>query len=128
MDKAHVTILALLIAGATVLGAIAVTRTTNLGHAARHTNDAAVAARAKQLGAYAAKLQKELKAKPPALPAVPKPKPVAAPVAAPAPAPAPAPGPTIIYHRPPPVVTVIHTHHHGDDGESDGGGGGGGDD
>jgi hypothetical protein len=127
MDKAHVTILALLIAGATVLGAIAVTRTTNLGHAARHTNDAAVAARAKQLGAYAAKLQKELKAKPPALPAVPKPKPVAAPVAA-APAPAPAPAPTIIYHRPPPVVTVIHTHHHGDDGESDGGGGGGGDD
>jgi len=126
MNKAHVTILALLIAGATVLGAIAVTRTTNLGHAARHTNDAAVAARAKQLGAYAAKLQKELKAKPPALPAVPKPKPVAAPVAAPAPAPAPA--PTIIYHRPPPVVTVIHTHHHGDDGESDGGGGGGGDD
>jgi hypothetical protein len=124
MDKAHVTILALLIAGATVLGAIAVTRTTNLGHAARHTNDAAVAARAKQLGAYAAKLQKELKAKPPALPAVPKPKPVAAPVAAPAPAPA----PTIIYQRPPPVVTVIHTHHHGDDGESDGGGGGGGDD
>jgi hypothetical protein len=122
MNKAHVTILALLIASATVLGAIAVTRTTNLGRTARHTNDAALAARAKQLGAYAAKLQKELKAKPPALPAVPKPKPVAAPVAAPAPAPAPA--PTIIYHRPPPVVTVIHTHHHGDDGESEGGGGG----
>jgi hypothetical protein len=125
MDKAHVTILALLIAGATVLGAIAVTRTTHLGHAARQTNDAAVAARAKQLGAFAAKLQKELKAKPPALPAVPKPKPVAAPVAAPAPAAAAAPAPRIIYHRPPPVVTVIHTHHHGDDGESDGGGGGG---
>jgi hypothetical protein len=126
MDKAHVTILALLIAGATVLGAIAVTRTTHLGRAARHTNDAAVAARAKQLGAYAARLQKELEAKPPALPRVPKPKPVAA--VPPAAAPAPAVAPTIIYHRPPPVVTVVHTHHHGDDGESDGGGGGGGDD
>ncbi len=124
MNRAHVTILALLIAGATVLGTVAVTRTTNLGRAARHTNDAAVAARAKQLGAYAAKLQKELKAKPPALPAVPKPKPLPASVAPPASAAA----PTIIYHRPPPVVTIVHTHHHGDDGESDGGGGGGGDD
>lgn len=124
MNKAHLTILALLIAGATVLGAIAVTRTTNLGRAARHTNDAAIAARAKQLGAYAAKLQQELKAKPPALPRVPKPKPIPAPTAAPAPAAV----PRIIYHRPPPVVTVIHTHHHGDDGESGGGGGGGGDD
>lgn len=124
MNKAHLTILALLIAGATVLGAIAVTRTTNLGRAARHTNDAAFTARAKQLGAYAVKLQKELRAKPPALPPIPKPKPVSAPAATPAPGAA----PTIVYHRPPPVVTVIHTHHHGDDGGSDGGGGGGGDD
>jgi cell division protein FtsN len=123
MNKAHVTLFALLVAGATVLGVVAVTRTTGLGRAARHTNDAAVAARTKQLQAYAAKLQKELKAKPPALPRVPKPKPVpAAPVAAPAPAPAPT--PRIVYHQPPPVVTVIHRHH-GDDGESDGGGGGG---
>jgi len=123
MNKAHVTLFALLVAGATVLGAIAMTRTTGLGRVARHTNDAAVAARAKQLGAYAAKLQKELKAKPPALPAVPKPAP------APAAAPAQQPPPRIVYHRPPAVVTVVHTHH-GDDGshESDGGGGDGGDD
>jgi hypothetical protein len=100
-----------------------VTRTTGLGRAARHTNDAAVAARTKQLGAYAAKLQKELKAKPPALPRVPKPAP------APPAAPAPQPAPRIVYHRPPAVVTVVHSHH-GDDGshESDGGGGEGGDD
>ena len=124
MNKAHLTLFALLVAGATVLGAVAVTRTTHLGRAARNTNDAAIAARTKQLGAYAAKLQKELKAKPPALPPVPKPKP-AAPAAA---APAAAAAPTIVYHRPPAVVTVIHTHHHGDDGESDGGDGGGGDD
>jgi hypothetical protein len=125
MNKAHLTIFALLVAGATVLGAVAVTRTTGLGQAARHTNDAAVTAQTKQLAAYAAKLQKELKAKPPALPRVPK----AAPVAAPAAPVAQAAAPRIVYHRPPPVVTVVHTHH-GDDGESDGGGdgGGGGDD
>jgi hypothetical protein len=124
MNKAHVTLFAILVAGATILGAVAVTRTTGLGRAARHTNDAAVTARTKQLAAYAAKLQKELEAKPPALPAVPKPAP-----AAPAAAPAPQAAPRIVYHRPPPVVTVIHRHH-GDDGsgESDGGGGGGGDD
>jgi hypothetical protein len=124
MNKAHVTLGALLFAAAAVLGAIAVTHTTGLGQAARHTNDALIAARTKQLAAFAAKLQKELKAKPPALPAVPKPKPVR--VAAPAPQAAPA--PRIVYHQPPPVVIVKH--HHGDDGShgGDGGGGGGGDD
>jgi non-ribosomal peptide synthetase component E (peptide arylation enzyme) len=65
MNKAHVTLFALLVAGAAVLGAIAVTRTTGLGSAARHTNDAALVARTKQLAAYAAKLRKEFKAKPP---------------------------------------------------------------
>ena len=49
MNKAHLTLFALLVAGATILGAVAVTRTTGLGRAARHTNDAAVAARTKQL-------------------------------------------------------------------------------
>jgi non-ribosomal peptide synthetase component E (peptide arylation enzyme) len=116
MNKAHVTLFALLVAGATVLGAVALTRTTNLGRAARHTNDAAVVARTKQLTAYAAKLQKELKAKPPALPPVPKPSPAAAPAQQPA--------PQVVYHQPPPVVTVVHSHH-GDDGpEAEGGGGG----
>ena len=127
MNKSYLTLFALLVAGATVLGAVAVTRTTHLGRAAQHTNDAAIAARTRQLAAYAVKLQKELKAKPPALPAVPKRKPAPAPVAAAA-APATAGAPRIVYHRPQPVVTVVHTHHHGDDGESDCGGGGGGDD
>jgi len=126
MNKAHLTLFAILVAGATVLGAVAVTRTTGLGRAARHTNDAAVTARTRQLAVYAAKLQKELKAKPPALPPVPKPAPAPAPAAAPVAQAA----PRIVYHRPPPVVTVVHTHHHGDDGGADGGGdgGGGGDD
>jgi non-ribosomal peptide synthetase component E (peptide arylation enzyme) len=118
MNKAHVTLFALLVAGATVLGAVALTRTTNLGRAAQHTNDAAIAARTKQLTAYAAKLQKELKAKPPALPPVPKPSPAAASGQQQP--------PRIVYHQPPPVVTVVHRHH-GDDGP-EGGGGEGGDD
>jgi hypothetical protein len=125
MNKAHLTLFASLIAGATILGAIAVTRTTGLGRAAQSTNDAAVAARTKQLGAYAAKLQKQLKARPPALPRRPKPKPV--PVAAPAAA-ASQSAPRIVYHQPPPVVTVGPTTHHGDEGSHDSEGGGGGDD
>lgn len=126
MNKAHLTLFALLVAGATVLGAVALTRTTGLGRAARHTNDAAITARTRQLEAYAVKLQKELKARPPALPKVPQPRPAAAAVAPAQQAAA----PTIVYHRPPAIVTVIHTHHHGDDGgdDSDGGGGGSGDD
>jgi hypothetical protein len=121
MNKALLTIFALLVAGAAVLGTVAVTRTTGLGRAARHSNDAAVAARTRQLGAYAAKLQKELKAKPPALPRIPRPSARATPAGRQA--------PRIVYHRPPPVVVVVHRHH-GDDGsrESDGGGGGSGDD
>lgn len=122
MNKFHVTVLALLFAGSAVLGAVAVTRTTHLGSAATQANNSAVAARAKQLTVYAAKLRQELKARPPALPAVPKASPAPAPVVAAA---APA-APRIVYHQPPPIVVTIHKHH-GDDG-SDGGGGGGGDD
>jgi hypothetical protein len=112
MNKAHVTLFALLVAGATVLGAVALTRTTNLGRAARHTNDAAVVAQTKQLTSYAAKLKKELKAKPPALPPVPNASSAGSQSAV----------PHVIYKQPPPIVTVIHRHH-GDDG----GGGGRGD-
>ena len=110
MNKVHVTIFAILVTATAVLGAAAVTHTTGLGRAARHTNDAAVGARAKQLEAYAAKLKRELKAKPPALPPIPKPA-----VSAPAP---PAPAPRIVYHRPPPVVVTVHRHH-GDDGSGE---------
>jgi hypothetical protein len=111
MNRAHVTLFAILIAAATVLGAVAVTRTTGLGRAARHTNDAAVVAQTKQLTAYAAKLKKELKAKPPALPPVPKASSAGGGSAA----------PHVVYQQPPPIVTVIHKHH-GDDGPEGGGG------
>jgi hypothetical protein len=123
MNKAHVTLLALLLAGAAVLGSAALSRTTALGHSAQHANDAALAARTKQLSTYAAKLRQELRAKPPRLPAIPK---QSAAVAAPAPRPQ---APRIVYHQPPPVVVTVHRSH-GDDGshETEGGGGGGGDD
>jgi hypothetical protein len=117
MQKLHVTVIALLLAGAAVFGAVAVARTTGLGSAARQSNDAAFAARVHQLSTYAAKLRKELRAKPPALPAVPRAKPVAAAAAS---------APRIVYHRPPPVVVTVHRH--GDDGSREADGGGGGDD
>jgi hypothetical protein len=111
MNKAHLTILAVLFAASAVLGAVAVTRTTHLGAASRAAADATVAAQTQQLSAYAASLKKQLESKPPALPAVPKP--AAASAAA---------SPRIVYQQPPPVVVTVH--HHGDDGSEDGGGGG----
>ena len=121
MNKVHVTIFAILVAATAVLGTAAVIRTTGLGRAARHTNDAAVSARTRQLEAYAAKLRRELKAKPPALPRIPKPV-----AAAPAPQPQ---APRVVYHRPPPVVVTVHRRN-GDDGSRETGDsrGGGGDD
>lgn len=127
MNKVHVTIFAILVAATAVLGTAAVTRTTGLGRAAQHTNDAAVTARTRQLETYAAKLQRQLKAKPPALPRIPKPKPAVAPPVAAAAAVQASAAPRIVYHRPPPVVHIVHRHH-GDDGSHDGGGGGSGDD
>jgi hypothetical protein len=116
MHKLHVTAIALLLAGAAVFGAVAVARTTGLGAAARQSNDVAFAARVHQLSTYAAKLRKELRAKPPVLPAVPRARPVAATASS---------APRIVYHQPPPVVVTVH-HRHEDDGsrEADGGGGG----
>lgn len=117
MHKFHVTVIALLLGGAAVFGAVAVAHTTKLGSAARQSNDAAYSARVHQLSSFAAKLRKELHAQPPALPAVPK--------AHPAPAAA-ASAPRIVYHQPPPVVVTVHRH--SDDGSREADGGGGGDD
>lgn len=116
MNKAHLTILAVLFAASAVLGAVAVTRTTHLGAASRAAEDKTVAAQTHQLATYAAALKKELQRKPPKLPVVPK---------APAQGSAPA-APRIVYQQPPPVVVTLH--HHGDDGSEGGDGGGGGDD
>lgn len=117
MQKLHVAAVALLLAGAAVLGSVAVARTTGLGSAARQANSAALSARAKQLTAYAAKLRQELKTRPPALPSVPNPAPAASSP--------PARAPRVVYRQPPPIVVTLHKHH-GDDGsaETDGEGGG----
>ena len=103
MNKAHLTILAVLFAAATVLGAVAVTRTTHLGAASRAADKATVAAQTHQLSAYAATLKKQLESKPPALPAVPKARTSSAGAA-----------PRIVYQQPPPVVVTLHRA--GDDG------------
>jgi hypothetical protein len=124
MTKVNVALIAGLLAVAAVLGTVAATRTVSLGAAGRHATNATVAARAKQLDAYAASLRHALAHKPPALPAVPKVP--AAPAVSPA---TQAPSQRIVYQRPPPIVVVKHTHH-GDDGfeQADGAGGGGGND
>jgi hypothetical protein len=107
MHKLHVTVVAALLAVAVVLGGVAVLKTTGLGTSARQANEAAVAAKARQLAAYQVSLHRALAAKTPALPKVP----------------AGSAQPTqqrVVYHRPPPVVVVEHTHH-GDDGDEGGG-------
>ena len=97
MNKLHVTLIALLLAVAAVFATVALTRTSGLGTASRRAADAAYNARVTQLNAYAASLQRTLRA---------------APASTSGPTP---PATRIVYHRPPPIVVVKHTHH-GDDG------------
>lgn len=113
MTRLHVTAVSALLAVAVVLGAVAAMRTTGLGAASQHANDAAVAAKTRQLAAYERSLTRALAAKTPALPKVPARSSV----------PAQPPQQRVIYHRPPPVVVVKHTHR-GDDGNETGSGGG----
>jgi hypothetical protein len=119
MRKSNVAVIAGLLAAAAVLGGVALVRTTGLGAASRAANDAAVAAKEKQLAAFQAKLERALARKTPALPPLPKAVQASAAVS---PAGA-APQAKVVYRRPPPIVVVKHTHH-GDDGyEAEGGGG-----
>ena len=117
MHKLNLTLIAALIAGAAVLGTVAAVRTTALSTAHTRSADRTVAQRAKQLDRFEAALRAQLRKRPPALPAVPKP------AAAPAPSNVQA-APRVVYRRPAPIVVVRHTHH-GDDGEHEAQGGGG---
>lgn len=121
MRKLHVAGVSLVLALAAVLGTGALTRTTGLGAAARHANDAVVAAKTRQLAAYETKLRQALAAGTPALPPLSK---AVSRGAAPATT---APRQRVVYRRPPPVVVVTHASH-GDDGYERAEGGGGGDD
>ncbi len=110
MHKLHLLLVALLLAGAAVLGAVAVTRTTGLGSTGRRANDRYVAARAAQLATAERKLREALARRPPPLPPLPKAR-------------AAAPTPRIVYRRPPPVVVTVHRSHADDGHESEGGDG-----
>jgi len=109
MNKIHVALIAGLLALAAVLGTLAATRTVSLGASGRHASDAAVAARTRQLDAYAASLRRALAHKPPALPAASAATLRSGPVRT----------PRVIYHRPPPIVVVKHRTH-GDEGGAEG--------
>jgi len=106
MKKLHVSLIALLLALAAVLGTFAATRTASLGTSSRQAGNAAYAASSKRLDAFSAQLKRELAAKPAAIQS-----PARAAVT-----------PRIVYRRPPALVVVKHTHH-GDDGSEHAGGG-----
>ena len=96
MRKLHITIVALLLAGAAVLGMVAMARTARVGAATTQRNDAAYRARVKQLNAAEARLRSALAAKPAAPAAV---------VAA---------GPRVVFRRPAPIVVTLHKRHRDD--------------
>jgi hypothetical protein len=111
VKKIHVALIAGLIALAALAGTFAAARTTSLGAAGRNASPALMAKRTRQLDAYAAALNRALKQKPPALPAVPTT------------ARGPQGSPAVIYRRPAPIVVVKHTHHGDDQSEHAEGGG-----
>jgi len=97
MRKLHVTIVATLLAGAAVLGAVAVTHTVRLGAARQQSSNASVQARTEQLDRLQASLERALAQRPAAR------------------------APRIVYHRPSPVVVVRHTARGDDGGAFEGG-------
>ncbi len=115
MNKIHVALIAGLLALAALAGTFAATRTVSLGAAGKHASNAAIAARTRQLDAYASSLRRALANKPPAVPSV---------SGATAGPPAPAAPPLVIYHRPPPIVVVKHSSHSGEGIERGDSGGG----
>jgi hypothetical protein len=108
MKKIHALAIALVLAVSAGLGLAAATRTAGLRTATSTTvsSSNAVAARSHKLDRVEASLQRALRDKPPALPAVP---------AARRPAAA-APAQRVVYRRPAPIVVIKHGSHHGDDG------------
>lgn len=107
MKKLHVSLIALLLALAAVVGTFAATRTASLGTSSRQASNAAYNAKVKQLDAFSAKLRQELAAKPAQIQ-----------VKAPARA---AVTPRVVYRRPPAIIVVKHTHHGDDGSEREGG-------
>jgi hypothetical protein len=111
MSRKHSLVISVLLGACVVTGASAALKTTHLGQAGKKadlTPTSVIEARRAKLGLYEASLQKALRAKTPALPAVPRFAPVSMPVVASAPvaatAPTTAPDPTVT--SPPPTTTT----------------------
>ena len=110
MSRKHSLVISVLLGACVVTGASAALKTTHLGQAGKKadlTPTSVIEARRAKLDLYEASLQKALRAKTPALPAVPRFAPVSLPVVASAPvaatAPTTAPDPTVT--SPPPTTT-----------------------
>lgn len=123
MKKIHVVSVALLLGVAAVFGVVAATRTAGIGSTAQtHVSGATIAARERRLALVERRLQRSLRARPPALPTVP------ARPAAPVLQRAASPPPQIVYRRPAPLVVVKSSSHHGEHEGAEGRDSGGGDD
>jgi hypothetical protein len=90
MNRRHAVAISLFLALALVAGTFAALRTAGLG---AHASAAQVAAKSRQLDRFEARLAREAKRRPPALPAA---------------APAAAQPPRVVYQRPAPIVRVEH--------------------
>jgi hypothetical protein len=121
MNRINTLAVAALFGLATVLGAVAATRTAGIGTHAHARSSSFVVAQTRRLNHLERALHRSLRQRPPALPAVPK-------VPAVAPRPSVQAAPQIVYRRPAPIVVVKHTSHHDDGGEAQAEGGDGGGD
>ncbi len=113
MSRKHSLVISVLLGACVVTGASAALKTTHLGQAGKKadlTPASVIEARRAKLGRYEASLQKALRARTPALPAVPRFAPVSMPVVASAPvaeaAPTTAPDPTVTSPPPTPTPTT----------------------
>jgi hypothetical protein len=95
MNKVHALTVAAILTVAAVFGFVAATKTVGLRSANATASSGAVAARAHRLDRVEASLRRALRAKPPALPALPSARPAAA-------------TPQVVYRRPAPIVVVKH--------------------
>lgn len=98
MNKTHLTVIALLLGLAALLGMFAVIRTTHLGAASRAASNARIVAQQRRLAAAERSLRHALAKSPPHTVAHAK-------------------APKTVYVRPAPIVVTLHRH--GGDGEGD---------
>jgi hypothetical protein len=114
MNRMHVLVVSAILAVAAGFGLVAASRTAGLRTASPSVSPAALAARAHKLDRVEASLQRALRDKPPALPALPTAGGASGRAV-----------PHVVYHRPAPIIVVKHRSsgegEHGEDtsGETD---------